>query len=53
MDKTNRDEDKASVNGGFSVDFGAASLQFEYRHDFGFDDRDSADILSASVRIPL
>lgn len=53
VEKKNRDENKASVNGGISVDFGAASLQFNYQHDFGFDERDSADILSAYLRIPL
>ena len=53
VEKKNRDEDKLSVTGGVSVDFGAASLQFNYQHDFGFDERDSADILSAYLRIPL
>jgi hypothetical protein len=53
VEKKNRDRDKASVTGGASVDFGAASLQLSYQHDFGFDERESADIFSAYLRIPL
>lgn len=53
VEKQNRDTDKASVTGAFAVDWGLASLRFNYQHDFGFDERDSADTLSAHLRIRL